>query len=196
MSIFLFRALYISARYLVSFWVNRGFLLLLYAKRGLVPLERRFLSGKKRVWINLKYGLIMANLSKGVSPVIASVLLIAFSIIIATIVGTWAMGYTQKELTKIDDQSYCKDVSMQQLEFKYDNTSKQGLIRFQNSGNDIQGYRLYAFNETDQELLKEAAATIKKGDIKTLSFQTTIPGIKEVMIETMNCPMVKLRVNV
>ncbi|MBN2094614.1 MAG: hypothetical protein JW727_01065 [Candidatus Aenigmarchaeota archaeon] len=133
---------------------------------------------------------------KGVSPVVASVLLIAFSIAIATIVGTWAMNYTRGEISKLEGDAYCQSVSIQHLDFKYDNNSQEGLIRIQNSGADIRGYTVYGFSDKGQELLKEVAEVIKKADIRTISFQTTLPGITEVMVEVVGCPEVKLRLTV
>ena len=137
----------------------------------------------------------MGCLPKGVSPVVASVLLIAFSIGLATIVGTWAMNYTQKELTSLEEEAYCKDVRISSLDFKYDPDLKEGIIRLQNLGEPIKGYRIYAFSESSQELLKEVAEEIGKGDVRTFSFSTKLAGIKEIMVEVVDCPTVKVRVN-
>lgn len=134
----------------------------------------------------------MGYMPKGVSPVVASVLLIAFSIAIATIVGTWAMNYTQKQINNIDEKSNCQDVSIQQLDFKYDANSREGIIRIQNSGAANQGYRIYGFTDKDQALLKEDLGPVNKGEIKTLSFQTNLSGTKEIMVEVVGCPTVKL----
>jgi hypothetical protein len=138
----------------------------------------------------------MGYTGKGVSPVVASVLLIAFSIAIATIVGTWAMNYTQKELSSLDDKSHCQGVTLQQIDFKYDSTAHQGVIRVQNSGESINGYRVYAFSDKDQALLQEILEEMAKGSIKTISFETNLTGINEIMVEVSECPTVKLRFNV
>lgn len=138
----------------------------------------------------------MGRLFKGVSPVVASVLLIAFSIGIATIVGTWAMNYTQKELSSLEEKNYCKDVRISSLEFKYDPSSKEGMMRLQNTGEAIKGYRIYAFNDADQELLREVEEDMGKGDIRTFSFSAKLSGIKEIMVEVIDCPTVKIRVNI
>jgi flagellin-like protein len=138
----------------------------------------------------------MGYIAKGVSPVVASVLLIAFSIAIATLVGTWAMNYTQSKITTIQEDNKCLGVSIQQLEFKYDNASHEGIIRLQNSGDAIKGYRLYAFNGNEQEMLKEFSTGIQKAEIKTFSFETKIAVVKEIMVEVVDCPTVKLRLTV
>ncbi|MGC9310560.1 MAG: hypothetical protein ACP5E4_02430 [Candidatus Aenigmatarchaeota archaeon] len=101
-----------------------------------------------------------------------------------------------KELSAIDTQEYCNRVVIQQLDFRYDASSKEGVVRLQNNGEKIGGYRIYAFNSETQELAKEYAMEIAKGDIKTFSFQTTLSGVTEVMVEVLNCPMVKLRFTV
>ena len=133
---------------------------------------------------------------KGVSPVVASVLLIAFSIALATIVGTWAMNYTQKELTSLEEKDYCRNVRLSSLEFKYDSTSGEGMIRLQNSGETVKGYRIYAFSEDDQQLLREAVEEMEKGDVRTVSFSTNLSEVKEMMVEVIDCPTVKIRINV
>jgi flagellin-like protein len=138
----------------------------------------------------------MGYISKGVSPVVASVLLIAFSIAIATLVGTWAMNYTQNKLTTLESDNKCLGVSIQQLEFKYDNSSQEGIIRLQNSGDPIKGYRIYAFNGNNQELLKEFATGINKAEIKTFSFETNLSDVREIMVEVVDCPTVKLRLTI
>jgi flagellin-like protein len=138
----------------------------------------------------------MGYILKGVSPVVASVLLIAFSIAIATLVGTWAMNYTQKELNTLDDKSHCQGVSLQQVDFKYEQSSRQGIIRVQNSGDSIKGYRVYAFNDNDQQLLQEISEEVKKGNIRTIPFETNISGVNEIMVEVSECPQVKLRFSI
>jgi hypothetical protein len=138
----------------------------------------------------------MGYIGKGVSPVVASVLLIAFSIAIATIVGTWAMNYTQKELSSLDDKSHCQGVALQQIDFKYEPSSRQGVIRVQNSGENIKGYRVYAFSDKDQALLQEISEEMAKGSIRTIPFETNLSGVKEIMVEVSECPTAKLRFNV
>lgn len=138
----------------------------------------------------------MGCLLRGISPVVASVLLIAFSIAIATIVGTWAMSYTQDELESLQDESYCNDVKIEKLEFEYDSSKGEGMIRLQNSGEPITGYRIYTFNAGSQELAKEVTEELAKGDISTHTFQTSLSGVTEVLIEVSECPTVKLRLSV
>jgi len=138
----------------------------------------------------------MGYIFKGVSPVVASVLLIAFSIAIATLVGTWAMNYTQSKVTTVKENNECLGVSVQQLEFRYDNASHEGIIRLQNSGDPIKGYRLYALNSEEQELLKEFSTGINQAEIKTFSFETKLFGVKEILVEVVGCPTVKLRLTI
>jgi flagellin-like protein len=138
----------------------------------------------------------MGYLFKGISPVVATVLLIAFSIAIATIVGTWAMNYTQKELKSLESDEYCRKVSIEKLDFNYNPISREGMVRLQNTGEKIGGYRIYAFNDETQELLNEYAIQATTGDIRALAFQVEISGVNEIMVEVLNCPTVKIRVSV
>jgi len=74
---------------------------------------------KKRVKVNLKKKV------KGLSPIIATVLLITMVIVIALIVFLWIRGMTQEAITKFKDQNIqlvCNDVS-----FEASYTPKTGL---------------------------------------------------------------------
>ncbi|OYT43672.1 MAG: hypothetical protein B6U88_00220 [Candidatus Aenigmarchaeota archaeon ex4484_56] len=128
--------------------------------------------------------------SKGISPIVASVLLIAFSTAIAAIVGTWAMSYTQHKLTTL---SSCEQVDITYLSFNYNSTTKEGIVRLQNVGVPINGYKIYAFSDFNKkELVRELNMIIEKGDTRNMGFTTTIDNIKGITIEVIDCPGIKL----
>ncbi len=127
---------------------------------------------------------------KGISPIIASVLLIAFSATIATIVGTWAMDYTQGQISGL---KLCKDTVISSYDFKFDSEKKEGSLILQNDGAPIEGCRVYAFIDSDnKELIKELKNSIKKSEKKTINFVVESDNAKGVIVEVINCPGVRL----
>ncbi|MBL7059346.1 hypothetical protein ISS08_02750 [Candidatus Pacearchaeota archaeon] len=75
---------------------------------------------------------------KGVSPVIATVLLVAMVIVIALIVFLWFRGLTQEAITKFGDKNIklvCDDV---QFDFDYSG----GILSVSNTGN-VPIYEIY-----------------------------------------------------
>ncbi len=122
---------------------------------------------------------------KGISPIVASVLLIAFSTAIAAVVGTWAMGYTQGQLTDIE---LCEEINVEFLNVSYDSSSKEGSFRIQNTGPIIDRYNVYVFASSDlEEKVKEITTPLKKSEKKTIVFETKLERVKGVKIEISDC---------
>jgi flagellin-like protein len=125
------------------------------------------------------------NLKKGISPIVASVLLIAFSTAIAAVVGTWAMSYTQSELTNIE---LCEDVNVKIIEVTYDPSSKEGSFRIQNTGPTIDKYDVYVLASGNlEEKVKEITTPLKKLEKKTIIFESEMENVKGVKIEVPAC---------
>jgi len=130
----------------------------------------------------------------GISPIVASVLLIAFSIIIAAIVGTWAKSYTESKLASME---LCENLEILPVNFNYNSSTNTGSITIQNVGGIVKGYRLYAFvDENQKEFLKEVKQTIPESQQITISFQTTLTNIRGITVQVIDCPSVKLNVMV
>lgn len=128
---------------------------------------------------------ILQNAKKGISPIVASVLLIAFSTAIAAVVGTWAMNYTGGELKDI---KLCEDVNIAFLNVSYDPSSKEGSFQIQNTGPTIDRYDVYVFASGNlEEKVKEITNPLKKFEKKTISFETELENVKGVKIEIPRC---------
>ncbi len=88
---------------------------------------------------------------KGVSPVIATVLLIAMVIIIGLIIFLWFRGLTKEAITKFEKniELVCEEV---QFESVYSLTA--GKLSFQNFGNvPIYDFEIKVFKEGEHETL-------------------------------------------
>jgi flagellin-like protein len=130
---------------------------------------------------------------KGISPIVASVLLIAFSTVIAAVVGTWARDYTNIELTNLE---LCKEIKIFYSDFDYNSSTKEGIITIQNSGGPVSGYEIYALVSANQkELLKKIDQTIPESEGTTVSFKIVkLDNPKFLTIEVVDCPGVSLTV--
>ena len=132
------------------------------------------------------------NIKKGISPIVASVLLIAFSTAIAAIVGTWATSYTESKLTTMES---CQNINLIAPDFDYNSTTKEGSLVVQNTGGKVGGYRVYAFGDNNQrELIKEISGEIEKNDRTTINFEITLNNPKGLTVEAVNCPGVRLSI--
>ena len=132
----------------------------------------------------------MGDKLKGISPIVASVLLIAFSTAIAAIVGTWAMNYTQAKLSGIE---MCKNLEVYYYNFSYNPETKEGSVTLQNIGAPVDGYRIYALIDVNQKaLVKEIKTRIPKSEKKEISFGIELENIKGIMVEVINCPNTRL----
>ena len=121
---------------------------------------------------------------KGLSPIIASVLLIVFSAVIAAIVGSWAMNYTQNQLVNLE---VCKDINIEFLEINYSSSSKEGSFKIQNTGPTIDKYDIYVFANNKEEKVKEITTPLKKLEKKTIVFETELENVKGIKIEIPKC---------
>lgn len=73
---------------------------------------------------------ILPNSNKGVSPVIATVILIVMVIVIGLIVFTWVRGFTQEAVTKFD-----KNVALVCGNVKFESSYSGGILTVSNIGN-------------------------------------------------------------
>ncbi len=134
---------------------------------------------------NLKKKYFSTKSLKGISPIVASVLLIAFSTAIAAVVGTWAMGYTQGQLTDIE---LCEDINVEFINVSYASSSKEGSFRIQNTGPTIDKYDIYVFASGNlEEKVKEITTPLKKSEKKTIIFETEMENVKGVKIKIPTC---------
>lgn len=129
---------------------------------------------------------------KGISPIVASVLLIAFSTAIAAVVGTWATSYTESRLTTMES---CQNINLVAPSYDYNSTTKEGSLTIQNTGGKVSGYRVYAFESNEKkELVKEINKEIEKNGRTTINFKVTLQNPRGLTVETINCPSVRLSI--
>ncbi|RLJ00872.1 MAG: hypothetical protein DRP06_00850 [Candidatus Aenigmatarchaeota archaeon] len=123
---------------------------------------------------------------KGISPIVASVLLIAFSTAIAAIVGTWAMGYTQSELVSLET---CSKLDLTYYNYNYD----AGTVTMQNIGTSVKAYNLYIFLDTNQKaFIKKIEGPFEANTPTEITFdkdmiENNYEDVKGLVVEVVGC---------
>lgn len=139
-------------------------------------------------------------MKKAISPLIASVLLIAFTITVATIIASWVTTFTtgQTELTeeKAKQRITCAFGSLNIEEAKYNNTETKLFLRIENTQGDMD-----LSNITFNVIMKNASTffyhttcncndeTLRSAEIKIYSNSSVADGCNIDMVRvSTNCP--------
>ena len=114
---------------------------------------------------------------KGVSPLVAAVLLISFTMAIAAILATWATQYMTQQtatLTTKGNEANCVYARMNLDTYSYDSTSNQLIMIINNDGRiGLQNFTLFLYNgsgigripmETDASVTNRQNTTLPPGE--------------------------------
>ncbi|MBI1971722.1 MAG: hypothetical protein HYS53_00315 [Candidatus Aenigmarchaeota archaeon] len=117
------------------------------------------------------------SLRKGVSPLVAAVLLISFTMAIAAILATWATQYMSQQtatLTTKGNEANCVYARMALDTFTYDKNSNQLILIINNDGRiGLQNFTLFLYNgsgisrvslETDTSVTNKQNTTLPPGE--------------------------------
>jgi archaellum component FlaF (FlaF/FlaG flagellin family) len=136
---------------------------------------------------------------KGVSPLVASVLLISFTMAIAAILATWATQYMTQQtstLTAKGQEANCVYARMDLDTYTYDKTNGQLVMIVNNRGRmALQNFTLFVFNtsgigrislETDGSVINRQNATLPPGEPRSF-IVNNIVNITRFRVVS-NCP--------
>lgn len=145
-------------------------------------------------------------ISKGVSPLIATVLLIAFTLSIAGLIGGWLSGLTKKQTESLEKSSMetmnCTGSLINIFNVVCSNTTSTGpnkiMIAISNEGNNaLYGFSSFAQIETTQYINNTGGPTLDSplypGDHVVLEYECgDLCGdgkvISKVRVSPTNCP--------
>ncbi|MBI4176811.1 MAG: hypothetical protein HY516_00425 [Candidatus Aenigmarchaeota archaeon] len=118
-----------------------------------------------------------APLGKGVSPLVASVLLISFTMAIAAILATWATQYMTQQtstLTTKGNEANCVYARMNLDTYTYDKAGNQLILIINNDGRiGLQNFTLFLYNgsgigrislDTDVSVVGRQNTTLPPGE--------------------------------
>lgn len=138
---------------------------------------------------------------KAVSPLIATVLLIAFAVALGALVMNWGREYIEQTQEKVSttsaQQSTCSfDVSMQLLKIGekpcFDRSGRTFYAIIENGNYELTGYKVTVFGNDNNIYDSDATATVKKVESKliTVPINSTDPDFK--INKAMIIPKVKI----
>ncbi len=124
------------------------------------------------------------NRRKGISPLIAVILLIAFTMVVAGILAAWATQFVrvrQSEFVK------CSDARILIQSSYYDTTSGALYTNVFNNGKvDMQGFTFIVTLENSTVISDNSNTTIVAGGVGTFNI-TTPDNVKEVSVRSRQC---------
>ncbi len=136
---------------------------------------------------------------KGVSPLVAAVLLISFTMAIAAILATWATQYMTQQtstLTAKGQEANCVYARMNLDSFNYDKTTGQLVLIVNNNGRiGLQNFTLFLYNstgigkvslETDTSVVNKQNITLPPGEPRSF-IVNGIANITRFKVVS-NCP--------
>lgn len=137
---------------------------------------------------------------KGISPLIAAVLLIAFTMTIAAILATWAQTFGRGRLKEAGEKGKqaieCSALSIRVESAAFSNNTIQAVTW--NTGNtNLTEIDMLAYNQSvstiPQELTMEKNYTIKPGDYKVLKGSGLVgtPDKFSILVQRSDCPKVQ-----
>lgn len=117
---------------------------------------------------------------RGISPVVATVLLIVIALAIAAIIFVWAKAFFVEKVTKFgsDIDQACGDV-----QFSGEISSTDGKVNIENQGNVVlYGVKLIRVGEGSTEEVQTIIKTITSGQSATADLDSGILQYEEILI--------------
>ncbi len=127
---------------------------------------------------------------KGISPLIAVIMLIAFTMIVAGILAGWATQFVEQQRSEL---SLCSKASILIQTANYDPNNQQLNVQVFNTGDvDLIGFsvRITERNETTQQTTttpyRLGNFTLDSQSIESYTFDVT-PSLYEFVIQSLQC---------
>jgi len=132
------------------------------------------------------------NKQKGVSPLIAAVLLIAFTMAVAAILTAWLTTFTKEQTENVGNRSNqvisCSYAGIAIYDAVWDDTNDRMLVSIANTGAiDLTDVNVYVYRSGVQEG-NENSGTLQSADIKTITITSISSLPDKITITTPDCP--------
>ena len=118
---------------------------------------------------------------RGLSPTVATVLLVALVVVIMAIIFLWFKNLNEETLTKFEDENVkisCKKV---ELEVSYSPSSKEVLVK--NIGDvPVAGFRIKTFSDGENDLELEEFEGIVIGGSDRFNISPYIHGNEKILL--------------
>ncbi len=130
----------------------------------------------------------------GVSPLIAAVLLIAFTMAVAAIITTWATTFTQDRSQQLSNQSEqmvrCAYAGMDVYDVEYDSANSQTDVSVENTGTvDFNNISVAAFQGASVQA-RTFLSSLASGEVQSITLDGTDSKPDKVRAASRDCPEV------
>ncbi|RLJ01379.1 MAG: hypothetical protein DRP11_04480 [Candidatus Aenigmatarchaeota archaeon] len=132
---------------------------------------------------------------KGISPLIAAVLLIAFTITVAAVLATWASSFVKTQTQTIEqsaEQTECTKANLRVEEAEWDQANSQLNVLVLNIGDvELSKFKIYIFTSATQfteETPSNSDDVLAKGDYGSFSVPMSSEPVK-IQVISDTCPV-------
>lgn len=134
---------------------------------------------------------------KGISPLIATIILIALTIAIAGVLGLWAASYVStrtQEVNKTAELIDCQLANFEIISCKKEN-NKIKMILFNDRRMDLNGFRVTFMKQDENGNIVEINATevpikLKAAGYETLETNVLLSDYSKIEVRSLQCPNV------
>ncbi len=132
---------------------------------------------------------------KAISPLIATVILIGITIIIAGILGAWATIYVTQRTQANQTEAKC-DVLVPQLfptQCTYNQTlQKLTILINSNARQPLKGFNIIVEYPDKEPYLNSTDKTLEPASILYLTFENVQAGYTKIRIKSVECPNIEI----
>lgn len=132
-------------------------------------------------------------MTKGISPLVAAVILIAVTMTIAGILSFWATSFVQKGLPEVENttqQTICLGAKFRVYSGSYNSTSQGLALILENQRNvDLTLDKLYIFYPNNRLETYQLSGILANNELKPINVSNIEDGFEYGQIRT-NCPEV------
>ncbi|MEM5828071.1 MAG: archaellin/type IV pilin N-terminal domain-containing protein [Candidatus Aenigmatarchaeota archaeon] len=134
---------------------------------------------------------------KAISPLIATIILIALTIAIAGILGLWAANYVTtktQEINKTGETVNCALIDFDVKSCRIDSSNRKvRLILFNNRPVDINGFSISFFDLGNNGTIENITTTqineiLKRSEYKIVDIDLPLPNFDKLEIRSLECP--------
>ncbi|MFB6294922.1 MAG: CARDB domain-containing protein [Candidatus Nanohaloarchaea archaeon] len=135
-----------------------------------------------------------ASRRPGISPLIAAVLLIAFTMAVGAIITTWATTFTQERSQQLSNRSEqmvrCSYAGMDVYDVVYDSANSQTDVSVENTGTvDFNNVSVAAFTGASVQA-RTYLSSLASGEVETVTIDGTTSKPDKVRAASKDCPAV------
>jgi flagellin-like protein len=124
---------------------------------------------------------------KGISPLVAAVLLIAVTMTIAGMLAYWASSFVRTQTEQFENQTIATECSFADFRFyscSYNSTSYELRFILENFAVELKNLKAYIIYPNDTITTRDLNETLPAGTMKGFSLSGISPDFSEVIVRT------------